>query len=103
MNEQSMPYCVATEEEKVGVCSEYYDLLLFPDGEWCFLGEPEDRTWDRDAKAVVRRLNEQHYEIQRLRSALESIRDRKLGHGYTQFIAVHEFQEIATKALEGTP
>lgn len=52
-------YHVATEEEldKLGYCNEL-DLLIGPDGFECFLGEPEDRTWRRDAAAVVDELNQ---------------------------------------------
>jgi hypothetical protein len=43
-------YRIANTEEKDerGV-SEEYDLLIGPNGFECFLGEPEDRSWDRDA------------------------------------------------------
>ena len=35
-------------------------LLLGPGGFGCFLGEWEDRRWDRDGRAVVERLNKLH-------------------------------------------
>ena len=50
---------------------EYYDMLKGPDDFECLLTEPEDRTWLRDGRDVVTRLNEQHDEIVRLRSGLE--------------------------------
>jgi hypothetical protein len=52
------PYHIATDEEKrKWGGAEEYDLLLGPDGFGCFLGEPEDRTWLRDAAPVVAELN----------------------------------------------
>ena len=66
-------YRIATDEEKVGKCSDQYDLLLGPDGWDCYLGEPEDRTWERDAAAVVDLLNSQHAEIERLETALDDM------------------------------
>jgi hypothetical protein len=54
-------YHIATVEEKAkwGGCEDY-DLLIGPDGFECFLGEPEDRTWHRDAGAVLDELNRLH-------------------------------------------
>ncbi len=51
-------YRIATDEEKSarGV-SEDYDLLIGPGKFECFLGEPEDRSWSRDANAVMVELN----------------------------------------------
>ena len=62
MSENSMKaYHKATYEEREAMgCSTDYDLLLGPDGFRCLLGEPEDRTWSRDAAAVVDRLNLLH-------------------------------------------
>ena len=45
---------------------ESYDMLRGPDGFECLLTEPENRTWWRDGKNAVARLNEQHAEIERL-------------------------------------
>ena len=51
-------YHIATDEEKEEWGgSEDYHLLVGPNGFKCFLGEPEDRTWYRDAKGVVAELN----------------------------------------------
>lgn len=51
-------YRRATQEEaKAEGVSDCYDLLVGPDGFTCFLGEPEDRTWGRDARRVVDELN----------------------------------------------
>lgn len=56
-----------------------YNYLYGPDGFKCFLGEPEDRYWYRDASPVVSLLNKQHQEIldlkeenQRLQFRLDS-------------------------------
>ena len=68
----TQPYRIATDEEKRDICCEEYDLLIGPDGFECFLGEPEDRRWHRDAGPVVKRLNELHAEIGRLRERLEA-------------------------------
>lgn len=64
-------YRAATDEEKQGVCSEDYDLLIGPEGFQCFLGEREDRTWNRDARKVVDLLNSQRKEIDHLREMIE--------------------------------
>lgn len=54
-------YHVATDEEKSKWDGdENYDLLIGPDGFECFLGEPEDRCWRRDASAAVDELNRLH-------------------------------------------
>ena len=44
--------------------SEDYSLLVGPNGFRCFLGEPEDREWYRDAADVVDELNRLHEEVQ---------------------------------------
>ena len=54
--------------------SETYDMLVGPDGFECLLTELEDRTWSRDGKSAIRRLNEQHAEIERLRAEVKSLR-----------------------------
>jgi len=51
-------YRIPTDEEKdKSGCAADYDLLVGPNGFECFLGEPEDRTWYRDAAPVVEELN----------------------------------------------
>ena len=51
-------YRMATDEEKVELGVSWdYDLLIGPNDFECFLGEPEDRTWCRDASPVVDELN----------------------------------------------
>ena len=57
--------------ENTGDWPEEYDMLVGPDGFACLLTEPEDRTWWRDGKTVVERLNEQYAEIERLRKQRE--------------------------------
>lgn len=69
-SEVSIHYYVASDEEKRGVCSEDYDLLLGPDGFQCFLGEREDRCWHRDAAPVVNLLNTLQAEVNQLRKEL---------------------------------
>ena len=46
---------------------ESYEVLHGPDGFECMITEPEDRTFGRDLKDAVKRLNEQHAELVRLR------------------------------------
>lgn len=53
------PYHTATINESAYI-DETYSLLLGPCSFECFLGEPEDRTWKRDGKDVVKRLNNLH-------------------------------------------
>lgn len=45
---------------------ETYDMLVGPDNFECLLTEPEDRTWWRDGRTVVNKLNEQHAAIIKL-------------------------------------
>lgn len=64
-------YHVATDEERAKCeYSEDYDILIGPDGFECFLGEPEDRRWNRDAAAVVDELNRLHEALQRANNAI---------------------------------
>jgi len=64
-------YHIATGEERAKWCgSEDYDLLIGPDGFECFLGEPEDRRWYRDAAAVVDELNRLHEALQKANNAI---------------------------------
>lgn len=44
------------DKERLGICEDY-EVLLGPDGFQCILTEPEDRTWNRDLKAVIFELN----------------------------------------------
>jgi len=53
-------------------CDEDYEVLLGPESFECILTEPEDRTWNRDGRKAVDRLNEQH----RCIAALVGERDR---------------------------
>ena len=53
--------------------SKTYDMLVGPDGFECLLTELEDRTWSRDGKSAIRRLNEQHAEIERLRAEVAGL------------------------------
>ena len=74
----SIKYRNLSYEEKTDICGdENYDVLVGPDDFECILGEPEDRTWGRDGKRSVARLNAQHVEIERLREVLE---ERTLQH-----------------------
>ncbi len=67
-------YHVATPEELAELmCCDEYTVLLGPDKFACMLGEPEDRSWCRDASLAVDRLNEQHSEIVKMREALEKL------------------------------
>lgn len=72
MSEKKVEYYrMATEEEiQAGGLNPDYHHLIGPDGFECFLGEPEDRTWYRDGKAVVDELNRLQAEINRLLEAL---------------------------------
>jgi len=65
-------YIIVDPEEKAahGMC-ENYDTLIGPNGFICVLGEPEDRTWYRDANDVVVELN-------RLNTAVETARAQGL-------------------------
>ena len=65
-------YRRATDEEKAGVCCDDYDLLIGPEGFQCFLGEPEDRTWWRDGKEVVAKLNELLQRLEEIASIIET-------------------------------
>lgn len=49
---------------------DQYETLVGPGGFECDLGEPEDRSFHRDLKPVVKKLNEQHDRIEFLRAAL---------------------------------
>lgn len=49
---------------------EGYQMLKGPDGFECCITEPEDRTFSRDLAPIVRKLNEQHQEIQRLKALI---------------------------------
>lgn len=73
-----MKYRIATKEEQqeMGI-SEDYDVLLGPDGFYCFLGDPEDRTWNRDAKGIVDELNRLADEIERLQEEKGPLEDRE--------------------------
>jgi len=59
-------YHIATDEERAKWDgSDDYDLLVGPDGFECFLGEPEDCRWCRDAAGVVDELNKLHEKLQK--------------------------------------
>lgn len=62
--------------DRVDDVCEDYDVLIGPDGFQCFLGEPEDRCWRRDGKAVVDELNRLHAEIARLKGELDAWKAR---------------------------
>jgi hypothetical protein len=47
--------------------------LTGPDGFECVLGEPEDRTWSRDGRDAVVRLNAQHKRIAALEAGLRNV------------------------------
>lgn len=67
-------YRVLTNDEVESLNYDpYYEVLIGPDGFECVLGEPEDRYWRRDGKDAVKRLNEQHEELERLRDLLSRI------------------------------
>lgn len=68
------PYRIATDDEfKNWGGSRDYDLLVGPDGFRCFLGEPEDRTWHRDAVKVVDELNRLYTKNMELKTRLDFI------------------------------
>ena len=46
-------------------------ILLGPGGFECVLGEPEDRSWYRDGKEAVAKLNEQYDKITELEELIE--------------------------------
>ena len=69
----STQYRSLSYEEKDNRFDEYYDVLIGPDGFECMLGEPEDRTWGRDGKQAVERLNAQHAEIKRLQAIVDQM------------------------------
>ena len=73
-------YWIATDEEKIGICAEEYDLLLGPKDFECCLTEPEDRSWRRDGAEVIARLNEQDDEIARLSELLRELVGEDLEH-----------------------
>lgn len=52
----------------------YYPELAGPAGFSCTLTEPEDRTWGRDLRPVVARLNEFHFEVEQLMADRERLR-----------------------------
>lgn len=54
----SKAYRQVTEEEKD--CAYEYDVAVGPAGFECMLTEPEDRTFYRDARTCLIRLNELH-------------------------------------------
>jgi len=68
-------YRVATDEEAAarGLNPDLC-VLVGPGGFCCYLGEPEDRTWYRDARPAVDELNRLHEELDKLRSALLRVR-----------------------------
>lgn len=49
-------------------------LLVGPEGFECFLGESEDCNWDRDGHEAVTCLNEQHAEIEAMKSIIVGLR-----------------------------
>jgi len=55
---------------------EDYSLLRGPDGFECLLTEPEDRSWYRDGREAIKRLNEQHETIATLRRELAEAKSR---------------------------
>lgn len=63
-------YRVLSEKEKNERGYGEYESLVGPDNFECFLGEPEDRSWYRDASAAVGRLNKQHAELLELRAEI---------------------------------
>ena len=73
---------------------ETYDMLRGPDGFECLLTEPEDRTWFRDGRNVVAKLNEQHAEIERLRKALAEVLVE------TNFISLQAARSYIAEVLE---
>jgi hypothetical protein len=62
-----MPYKSETDDKNG------YDTLYGPDGFECTLTEPEDRTWGRDGKDVVEKLNAQHESLQKTRKTIEEV------------------------------
>lgn len=66
-------YREATDEER-GDLDPCYDLLVGPRGFECFLGEPEDRRWSRDAKPVVDKLNQLERELANMRKLLIALK-----------------------------
>jgi hypothetical protein len=69
-----LSYTYPEEDELFGgesVCDEYGPGLAGPNGFFCVLGEPEDRSWFRDGRAVVDELNRLHEALVELRRRLE--------------------------------
>lgn len=66
--ENQNPYTVHSGDEFNG--DERYSVLRGPE-EWaCWLTEPEDRSWVRDGKEVVDKLNDYHRENAQLKAEL---------------------------------
>jgi hypothetical protein len=60
--EEVTKYRVATPDEMIArdwAADDVQTLLIGPGNFECCLGEPEDRTWDRDGSDVVSELNTQ--------------------------------------------
>lgn len=60
--------------------ADEYEMLIGPDGFECCITEPEDRTFGRDLRGVVAKLNDYDRDIKaqtetilRLRAAIENI------------------------------
>lgn len=59
-------------EDREREWAKEYDALVGPEF-LCVLTEPEDRTWGRDGRRVVCRLNQQHEAIAALRADLKRL------------------------------
>ena len=83
-------YRRATEEEKENYgsfgCDPCYDLLVGPDGFECLLTEPEDRTWWRDGKGVVKELNRLADRVEELEQALAKSKPPKQGLNFKKIV-----------------
>jgi ribosomal protein L29 len=74
-------YRVATDGEKAELeMNPDLCVLVGPGGFCCYLGEPEDRTWYRDARPAVDELNRLHEELDKLRAALLNVRVHAAHH-----------------------
>jgi len=80
--------------------AEGYEMLKGPHGFECVLTEPEDRTFGRDLRVVVDKLNEQDAEIARLRDLVADQDDG--GHWYSRALmgAVVQDRDRLREALE---
>lgn len=93
-------------EDREREWAKEYDALVGPEF-LCVLTEPEDRTWGRDGRRVVCRLNQQHEaiailraDLKRLWDALESANDYCPGSVDGDKIGNHNYDLLAEIAAK---